>query len=370
MTIYILYSADYELFLGGNYCDESEVLINPTNNLLNVVENLHIPLTLFADVFSIACYRRQNLLSFPKKAEEQLKNAIQRGHDVQSHVHPHWNYTQISENKYTINMDYFLLGKLDDNKEILYSKILENLVTSRTYLQNLLREVNSNYQCVAFRSGGYGLQPNSDIVIRALINSGFVIDSSIVPDFVIKSNVNEIDFSMVPKMANYYLDKDIQNPSKNNQGIFEIPIASCTFNAVNTYGYQIKNLITYVQNTIKNKKSTAGSGKKRGYPIQRIGNNPRYSKYVNSLKLFNNRFYYLDCSKNDEKMFQCTKQYLNKFDVVNNDIFFSFNMHPKGMKEEHFTALENYHKKLETHYQGTIQAVSFQQAAEIIANIV
>lgn len=369
MTIYILYSADYELFLGGNYCDETEVLINPTNNLLNVVEKLNIPLTLFADIFSIACYKKQNLFSFPKKAEDQLKNAIRRGHDVQSHVHPHWNYTQIIGNKYTINLDYFLLGKLDNNKEILYSKILDNLVTSRIYLQNLLRQVNSNYQCVAFRSGGYGLQPNSDIVIKALINSGFVIDSSIVPDFIIRSNVNEIDFSRVPKMANYYLEYDICTPSKNNQGIFEIPIASCTFNLVDAYVYQIRNLFKFLQNTIENKKSNTSKGKKKGYAIQRIGNKSKYSKYFNFLKSFNNRFYYLDCSKNDEKMFQCSKQYLNKFDVVNTDIFFSFNMHPKGMTEEHFTALEKYHKKLKTYYQGNILAVSFQQAAEIIAKM-
>ena len=47
MTIYILYSADYELFLGGNYCDENEVLINPTNDLLDLCDRLKIPLTLF-----------------------------------------------------------------------------------------------------------------------------------------------------------------------------------------------------------------------------------------------------------------------------------------------------------------------------------
>ena len=100
MTIYILYSADYELFLGGNYCNETEVLINPTNDLLNLFDDLKIPITLFADIFSILRYKEKELLDFPDSAEKQLKDAIRRGHDVQSHVHPHWNFTQIEENNY------------------------------------------------------------------------------------------------------------------------------------------------------------------------------------------------------------------------------------------------------------------------------
>lgn len=366
MTIYILYSADYELFLGGNYCDESEVLINPTNNLLNVFENLKIPVTLFADIFSILCYKKHNLLRFPESAEAQLKDAIRRGHDVQSHIHPHWNYTQIMGNTYNVNLDYFLFGKLDTDKEILYSKIRDNLMTSRIYLQNLLRQINSDYDCIAFRSGGYGLQPNSDIVIKALINSGFVIDSSIVPGLIAKTNVNEVDFSHVPKMANYYLDCDVSTSSDNNQGIFEIPIASCTFNAGEIFLYQMNVLFTFLQNKILQKKSDTCIFKERGYSIQQLENLPRHSKYYNFLKSFNDRFYYLNCSTNDEKMFHCTKKYLNRFDFVNNDIFVSVNMHPKAMTEKHFNALENYHTTLKNYYQDNIQAISYQQAAEMV----
>ena len=65
-------------------------------------------------------------------------------------------------------------------------------------------------------------------------------------------------------------------------------------------------------------------------------------------------------------MFLCTKKYLKQFDSGNQDIFFSFNMHPKVMTPEHFQALEKYHKKLTGHYKGTIQAISFQQAAAIL----
>jgi len=364
MTIYILYSADYELFLGGNYCNETEVLINPTNKLLNIFDNLKIPVTLFADIFSLLRYKEEKLFNFPDSAENQLKDAIGRGHDVQSHVHPHWNFTQIEGNNYKVNLDYFLLGNLDNNSELLYSKIRNYLIISRIYLNDLLRQVNNNYTCIAFRSGGYGLQPNSNIVIKALIDSGFIIDSSIVPDFILKSNVNIIDFSIVPKMANYYLDYDLSTPSVINKGIFEIPIASCKFNVIDHSFYQINMLLKLFQNKMLPGK--LNNEKQKGYGIQDTVIRSKHSKYYKFLKSFNNRFYYLDCSTNDEKMFQCTKKYLTQFDSYNNDIFFSFNMHPKDMTKEHFKALENYHNKLKIFYQDTIQSISYQHAAEML----
>ena len=65
-------------------------------------------------------------------------------------------------------------------------------------------------------------------------------------------------------------------------------------------------------------------------------------------------------------MIRCTKKYLQQFDSVHNNVFFSLNMHPKEMTKEHVTALEKYHTALQTHYQGTIRAISYQQAAEMI----
>jgi hypothetical protein len=366
MTIYILYSADYELYLGGNYYDEKEVLIDPTNDLLNLFDNLKIPLTLFADIFSILRYKEQNIFSFPNHAENQLKDTIQRGHDVQAHIHPHWKFTQIELNKYNINTDYYLLGKLDDNNEVLYSKILNYLLTSRNYLHNLLRQVDKNFNCIAFRAGGYGLYPNSDIVIKALIDSGFIIDSSIVPDLIFKSDVNDINFSNVPKIANYYLDRDLSTPSLDDRGIYEIPIASCNFSAPENFFYKIASLLTFLKSTSMYRKLNKTQQKKMGYTIQQFGKKSNHSKFYSLLKTFNNRFYFLDCSIFEEIMFQCTKKYLKQFDSTNVNIFFSFNMHPKVMTKEHYIALEKYHIKIKKHYKDNIQAITYRQAFEIL----
>jgi hypothetical protein len=261
------------------------------------------------------------------------------------------------------------LGNLDTDPEALYGKILDYLVTSRNYLHDLLRQVSTGYTCVAFRAGGYGLQPNSPVVIRALSDAGFIIDSSIVPNLVIRNAVNKIDFSQVPALANYYLSDGISSPSVKNHGIFEIPIASCTFSLRENFLAQVSILSRYIH-----KKHTAdSSGTEKGYPIQQNekeqgGSEPGHSKYYQFIREFYyDRFYYLDCSTNDEKMLQCTKKYLQQFDEVHNNVFFSCNMHPKEMTKEHFAALEKYHTALKAQYGRNIQAISYQQAAEMIA---
>lgn len=371
MTIYILYSADYELFLGGNYRDENEVLINPTNDLLDMCDRLRIPLTLFADILSILRYKEHNVFSFPDAAEKQLKDALQRGHDVQSHVHPHWKYTRIDGNRYIVNTDYFLLGKLDTETGALYAKILDCLVTSRNYLHDLLRQVNPGYHCVAFRAGGYGLQPNTSTLLKALTDAGFMIDSSIVPDLVIRNSINEVDFSRVPNLANYYLDSSVNSPSIQDHGIFEIPVASCTFSIGENFLAQISIVSQYIRKK-RTGRSPGSQKREKGYQIQvnekqEAGPGPETSKYYQFLRDFwYDRFYYLDCSTNDEKMVQCTKKYLKQFDGVHNNVFFSCNMHPKEMTPEHISALEKYHTALKTYYRGNIQAISYQQAAEMI----
>ena len=370
MTIYILYSADYELFLGGNYCDEKEVLIDPAKDLLNLCQRLNIPLTLFADILSILRYRELNISGFPKLAEDQLKDAIVRGHDVQSHVHPHWNDTFIDGRRYTVNTGYFLLGNLDRDPEALYAKVLANLVTSRNYLHQLLRQVRKDYQCIAFRAGGYGLQPQTKVILKALAEAGFIIDSSIVPGLVVRNSVNEIDFSRVPDRANYYLDHDLGTPSGYDQGIFEIPIASCTFSPWENFLCQMSVLSRYVRTKRMKKPGESRQGD-RGYPIQQNPTDrpviPEHSKYYNFLREFwHDRFFYLDCSTDHEKMVRCTKNYLQQFEGSRGPVFFSCNMHPKEMTEEHFIALEKYHTTLKHYYRDTIQAISYQQAAEML----
>jgi hypothetical protein len=136
--------------------------------------------------------------------------------------------------------------------------------------------------------------------------------------------------------------------------------------------FQFPLLLKFFRSKIIREKSSGTPAKAKGYAIQydpllTTARKTEHSKYYNFIaETFHDRFFYLDCTTDDEKMFQCTKKYLKQLDPVNDTIFFSFNMHPKGMTKDHYSALEKYHTKLKNYYQGNIAAISYQQAAEIL----
>ena len=177
--------------------------------------------------------------------------------------------------------------------------------------------------------------------------------------------MNRIDFSEVPKEANYFLNGDLSAGTTAPPGIFEIPIASSKIGQADNSMSKIKIFLTFFRNKVTPEKFGNGHEKPRGYIIQEQDGRSQYSNYYQFIKSFPNRFSYLDCSTDAENMFTCTKNYVQQFDL-NQDIYFSFNMHPKGMTERHLQALERYHKKIQRYYHDTIQPISFQQAADLV----
>src|SRR5688572_2121620 len=138
----VLYSADYELFLGENFLPEIEVLVEPTKRLLAVCEELGIPMTLFVDVACLWRYRELGDHAFPDAVEAQLRDALRGGHDVQAHLHPHWLHATREDGRWSAPLDTFLVGSLDDPAAL--------LARARDYLQSVLQSVDPAYRCVAF----------------------------------------------------------------------------------------------------------------------------------------------------------------------------------------------------------------------------
>lgn len=229
-VIYILYSDDYEVYLGGNYRPEDEVLVERTDHLLTTCEALDIPLTLFCDVPCLLRYRELRETAFPDAVDLQLKDAVQRGHDVQMHIHPHWSVAGLVRHadnsvSYEVDLSRFLLGNWypdgGADLRIFCANLFKN---AKSYLEDLLAPISDSYRCIAFRAGGYGLQPNSGEIVRALLDAGVLIDSSIVPGMVLTTNVNRVDFSNVPRKANYFISPALGLDHASDEGVYEIPV--------------------------------------------------------------------------------------------------------------------------------------------------
>ena len=202
--ICFLFSADYELYFGENYLSENEVLIKPTEELLQVFKEEGIPITLFADV---ACVWRHRSLGvgadFVSLFEDQLQRAVRKGHDVQLHLHPHWLTSQYDGQAWYADDSRFKLSDIGYAKGQNGLTAEELIVRGKDYLEDLLRPVDPFYRCLAFRAGGFGVQPDDKALIRALLSAGFKIDSSIAPGMFLKSKVNQIDFRQIPSKLNY-----------------------------------------------------------------------------------------------------------------------------------------------------------------------
>jgi hypothetical protein len=83
-------------------------------------------------------------------------------------------------------------------------------------------------------------------------------------------------------------------------------------------------------------------------------------------RIFSPKLDYLDLHVDPFHLFKVTRKYLTYYSNSPGDIFFSFNMHPKVMREEHLGALKRYHRLLSEHYGDAIRSITFQEAGGLI----
>lgn len=169
--LYICPTFDYELYLGGSSLREIDVLVRPMEQIEDLFSKWDSHFSLFADTCSLLKYQEEGLCEFTIAAEEQLKRVVREGNDVQLHVHPHWINSTYKDSKWDYASEYYRLHSYG-------SEIESIIIQNRDYLTSLLSEEDCNYKCLAFRAGGFCIQPETEI-LEILYNNGFRIDSSV-----------------------------------------------------------------------------------------------------------------------------------------------------------------------------------------------
>lgn len=315
--LWVLYSADYELYLGENFLPEAEVLVEPSARLLDACDAIGVPVTLFCDVACLWRYREEGNEEFPGLVEGQLREAVRRGHDVQTHLHPHWLHARREGRRWIAPVETFLLGNLGDPAPL--------LSRASAYLTELLRPIDPEYACVAFRAGNYGLQPSEDAVFAALRETGYLVDSSVVPGLVLRNAVNRVDFRGWPKRSGPL------------HGLLEVPIPSARFGPLDA---------------VRRRLTRPPARAPRGTTIQAAtGARPSLRG-----RLF--RLDFLELGADPRRLREITRRYLNR---VGTDVSFSFSCHPKAVGEAELEALLAYHEWLAASYD--VRAITFREAA-------
>ncbi|MBC8377027.1 MAG: hypothetical protein H8E26_13355 [FCB group bacterium] len=368
--IYILYSNDYEVFLGGNYLPENDVLISTTENILKSCEEIGVPMTFFCDLTCLWRYRELGYTEFPDAVEQQLVQTIRSGHDVQTHIHPHWLDTEISYGKngstsYKVDPSKFLMGNWSPEDGTSLRDFCVGIYTkAKQHLEDLLIPIDSNYECMAYRAGGYGVQPNSGDIYSALQNSGYKIDSSIVPGMTYETEVNRIDFTKVPSLGNYSIDPDKGLTRASDTGVFEIPVL-----ALRKGEARWPLAKAFFRKVIKSFLSRE-KRKRLGYPIQMshapAKDNTLTQQLLAEFKIIRDGWYMLELGEDADLMMDVATRYIDQYKNDNTDLYVSISCHSKSMNPRILKAFKKFHRQLDSLYGSHLKAITFKEAEQFL----
>lgn len=199
----IVLSLDYEVF-GNGAGDVMRDVVEPTDRLLDICDRYGAKMTIMFEVAEYWAFEqyderlRQDLGYSPYEAmKKQAIDAIDRGHDVQLHLHPQWIGAEYDNRIWRLNNAYWRLADLPGGlgTQDQPASIAGALHRGKRTLEEMLVPVKRDYECICFRAGGFYAQPSHEI-IRAMKTVGLRADSSVVKGYR-KTAPFQVDYSHV-----------------------------------------------------------------------------------------------------------------------------------------------------------------------------
>ena len=170
------FTLDYEIHGNGDG-NPMELMVEPTGRLMKLLEKYHQRLTIMADVAEILCFKRYWTETgrddyHVAEIEEQLRDAIRRGHEVQLHIHS--SYFKAVHNGHSFDqcIEEYNMAALP------IERIDEMVTECVTYLEELLRPVKSDYKVWLFRAANWSMMPTENLY-KVLVKHGITHDTSV-----------------------------------------------------------------------------------------------------------------------------------------------------------------------------------------------
>jgi hypothetical protein len=334
---------DHELPLGGLNTNYEKALFDQTRRAMDLADELQVKVTLFTDILCAIRFKEWDFENFYLPYVNQLKHALSKGHDVQLHLHPHWLTSEFRDGTYIPSTDFKLADF--ESKEYPYN-IAGIIEKGSLFLKEVLKDGFPDYNCIAYRAGGYNLSPCSDTIFTELIKNGILYDSSICKGFYFKSAISEVDFRRTPSEPNWYIGSDGNYRRCSKSGILEIPVAGkpkTLFEIPTTL-----KLKKYRYRMPENHGKLIHEGKPAGFSykikqalaarILTFDNHTYSSSYLMKILAYQMRRY----SRYD------------KFMV-------SVNSHPKGMGEYSFLLMKNFVEQTRIKYGENVEFYTYHQ---------
>lgn len=216
MKIFLTY--DYELFFGKPTGTAEKSILEPTKLLINLAEKTGIKMVFFIDVGYLK-KMAEFKAEFPQLEKDyqnvssQIQTLVQKGHDCQLHIHPHWeDCTYTNQGWQMVTNRYKLVDFEEDEIERIvleYKDILHKLTGKAVH---------------SYRAGGWCLQPFSK-VRKALKKAGIRLDSTVFRGGKFTAGNYYYDFTSIPESSTWSFDEDLCKEDSNGSFV-EYPIAN------------------------------------------------------------------------------------------------------------------------------------------------
>jgi hypothetical protein len=241
----IIITLDYELH-GNGTGDVLENVIKPTNQIIRLCNKYNAKLSIMFEIAEYWAFKeaekdgRLNKFEYsPSKVmEEQAKKAIKQGHDVQLHIHPEWIGAEYVNGFWKLNFDFKNLLLLPRGIGNIYDPLSIKGVffKGKRDLEFMLKKVDKNYKCQAFRAGGWRIQPEKNIIL-AMKEVGLKVDTTVFKGGFEKSDIVDFDFRNAEKNFGYWWTKNdnLNRLGKKGENIIEMPIYTINKSILNYY---------------------------------------------------------------------------------------------------------------------------------------
>jgi len=212
MNIHI--TLDYELFFGNRAGTVEKCMLEPTRRLLYILTPLDIKATFYVDIGYIErAYTLGVDLVNVEKVISQLNDLNNAGHDLQLHIHPHWEDAEYAQEKWVFDMKRYRLA--------LFTKAeAADLVTRYVKMFTHLGLPRPS----AYRAGGWCIQPFEHFS-EALYENGIKLDSTVYNGGHNKSYVQYFDFRHAPSREYWRFHNDPCEVVDKGR-FYELPISS------------------------------------------------------------------------------------------------------------------------------------------------
>ena len=217
----ILITLDYELFFGSKVGSVDKCIIEPTNAILEIVDPFDIKLCVFVDVGFLLRLKKfygqyPELKLEYNKVVTQIKRMSNDGHDIQLHVHPHWEDCEY-EQGWKMDLTRYRLDMFS------IEEINDIIFRYKTELEQI-----SSKPVFAYRAGGWSIQPFSKLT-KVFKKNGITLDSTVFQGGFYVSNFQNFNFLSAPKNKSVWRFEEDPAIEDVNGSFLEVPIASIKY---------------------------------------------------------------------------------------------------------------------------------------------